>query len=186
MVAGALAGCRGERDGQAESAAAAGGARPAMGLTIRSGAFEPGSPIPHRYTGDGQDVSPPLEWTGLPEAARSLALICDDPDAPTPEPWVHWVIYDLPPQTASLPEGVPAEPRLTSPVRALQGRNSWGTVGYRGPAPPLGHGTHRYHFRLYVLDDRPTLEPGLTKNRLLAAIDEHIIATAEVVGLYHR
>ena len=159
---------------------------PAMNLTIQSSAFGEGQVIPGKYTGDGEDVSPPLTWSGVPADARELALICDDPDAPRPEPWVHWVIYKLPADTAGLPAGVPTQARLSEPPGAWQGRNSWPTIGYRGPAPPRGHGVHHYHFKLYALDAPLDLPPELTKDELLSRMQGHIIAEGELVGTYQR
>ena len=102
-----------------------------MTITITNDAFEDGKSIPKKYTGDGEDCSPPLTWSGVPSGAKQLALICDDPDAPSPEPWVHWVIYHLPADLTSLPEGIPADERLEQPPGALQGANSWTS----GPDP---------------------------------------------------
>lgn len=160
-----------------------------MTLGITSSAFENGAAIPKKHTGDGVDLSPPLAWSSLPEGTAELALLCDDPDAPTPEPWVHWVIYKIPKDQPGLPEGV--EPVQTPKALAgvLQGANSWSagnTVGYRGPAPPPGHGTHHYHFTLYALDTPLQLKPGLSKAALLAAMRGHILAEAELVGAYER
>src|SRR5262245_10597856 len=116
-----------------------------MAFTLRSPAFEPGQPIPKKHTGDGEDVSPPLTWDGVPDGTQEIALLCDEPDAPSREPWVHWVLYKISPDVRELPEGLPPRERLESPAGALQGRNSWTTgrtTGYRGPNPPSG--THRY------------------------------------------
>lgn len=157
-----------------------------MKLTIQSSAFSDGQVIPPQYTGDGEDLSPPLNWSGIPADARELALICDDPDAPRPEPWVHWVLYKLPADIRSLPAGVPGQARLSEPAGALQGRNSWPTTGYRGPAPPHGHGVHHYHFKLYALDTPLDLPPELTKDELLRRIEGHVIAAGELVGTYER
>ena len=160
-----------------------------MILDVRSDAFQQGQPIPVKYTGDGDDVSPPLAWDKPPDGTQAFALICDDPDAPSPEPWVHWVIYGIAGDVTSLPEGIPAGSQVDSPVSALQGKNSWSsgrTVGYRGPAPPKGHGVHHYHFKLYALDAKLDLEPGLTKKQLHDAIEPHVIATGELVGTYSR
>jgi Raf kinase inhibitor-like YbhB/YbcL family protein len=157
-----------------------------MSMTLRSAAFSHGKPIPLRHTADGQDLSPELEWSGVPAAAQELALIVDDPDAPTKEPWVHWIIYKLPSDTPGLPEGVGAAPRLNVPTGAIQGKNSWKTVGYRGPAPPKGHGVHRYFFKLHALDAALGLAPGLDKAALLEAMRDHIVAQAELVGTYSR
>jgi len=160
-----------------------------MSITVSSSAFAEGERIPKPFTGDGQDVSPPLRWEGIPEGAKELALICDDPDAPTAEPWVHWVIYKLPAALREFPQGMPAGARLDKPLAALQGRNSWNagrTIGYRGPAPPPGHGVHHYHFRLYALDCELAVNPGLDKKTLLRAMDGHVLAEGELVGTYQR
>jgi Raf kinase inhibitor-like YbhB/YbcL family protein len=160
-----------------------------MTFALHSTAFQQGQAIPARHTEDGEDVSPQLSWDQPPASTRQLAVICDDPDAPSPEPWVHWVIYGIPANMPTLPEGVPASDRFDSPVTALQGKTSWTsgqTVGYRGPAPPRGHGVHHYHFKLYALDRELDLQPGLTKAELLQAIEPHVIATTELVGTYAR
>jgi len=147
-------------------------------MKITSSAFTAGGPIPRRYTGEGEDVSPPLAWDAVPDGTKEFALICDDPDAPLPEPWVHWVVYRIPPDVRSLPEGDIGD--------AVEGRNSWGRIGYGGPMPPPGHGVHHYHFRLYALDAPLHLKPGTTKEDLLAAMAGHVLAEAEVVGTYRR
>ncbi len=157
-----------------------------MGITLRSVAFAEGEPIPRRYTGDGEDLSPPLSWEGLPAATRELAMIVDDPDAPTSEPWVHWVIYKLPATQEGLKEGVAPVPQPKSPPGSIQGKNSWGSLGYQGPAPPRGHGVHRYFFQLYALDRGLELPEGLDKAGLLKAIRGHILAQAELKGTYQR
>ena len=156
-------------------------------MTITSTAFKDGQPIPTKYTGEGDDVSPPLAWTGVHDGARQLALICDDPDAPTDEPWVHWVIYGLPPEITGLPEGVPTTEIVEAPS-AIQGVNGWPgrVIGYNGPMPPPGHGVHHYHFTLYALDVALELAPGASKAELLAAMDGHILATGELIGTYER
>ncbi len=157
-------------------------------MKLQSSAFTQGSPIPKKYTGEGSDVSVPLTWSGVPEGTAELALICDDPDAPRPQPWVHWVIYKIPAATTGLPEALPRQKRLATPSGALQGVNSWNTdnIGYRGPMPPPGHGVHHYHFRLYALDAALPVEPGLSKDELLAVMTGHIIAQAELTGTYQR
>jgi Raf kinase inhibitor-like YbhB/YbcL family protein len=160
-----------------------------MTIQITSSAFAQGHPIPKKYTGEGADVSPPLVWSGVPDTAKELALICDDPDAPRPEPWVHWVIYKIPVGTKGLPEGLPRKATLKEPAGAVQGKNSWtdsDVIGYRGPLPPKGHGVHHYHFKLYALDAAIDAEPGLEKNALLAKIKGHILAEGELVGTYQR
>jgi Raf kinase inhibitor-like YbhB/YbcL family protein len=161
-----------------------------MTFNLSSAAFADGRPIPQKYTGDGDDLSPPLSWQGAPEGRCEFALICDDPDAPSDEPWVHWVIYGIGPEVTSLPEGVPAaRPQLDKPIVARQGKNSWNsgvTVGYRGPLPPPGHGTHHYHFRLYALNRQLELPPSATKGEVLLAVQGHVLAEAELVGTYAR
>jgi Raf kinase inhibitor-like YbhB/YbcL family protein len=157
-------------------------------LNVTSDVLQQGKPIPKKYTGDGEDVSPPLSWSGVPAGTKQLALICDDPDAPRDEPWVHWVIYAIPPEAAGLPEGVPRSERLENPPGALQGRNSWpsDSIGYRGPAPPPAHDAHRYFFKLYALDTALKLEPGLSKDELLSAIKDHVLAEGQLLGTYDR
>ena len=160
-----------------------------MTIKIQCDAIAAGESIPRRYTGEGEDLSPPLSWTTLPEGTRELALICDDPDAPTPEPWVHWVLYKIPMSAGGLPEGLPAQAILEAPAGSCQGRNSWTsgrTIGYRGPMPPPKHGVHHYHFRLYALDTTLALEPGADKKRLLQAMQGHTLARGELVGTYER
>lgn len=162
----------------------------AMKISLNSNAFESGGQIPAKYSGEGDDVSPPLAWTDLPSGANELALICDDPDAPSSEPWVHWVIYGIGPDVRALPEGIKSNlPEVKEPIVARQGQNSWptgATIGYRGPLPPPGHGTHHYHFKLYALDAKLDLPPGATKQRLLDAMKDHVVAEGELVGTYER
>jgi Raf kinase inhibitor-like YbhB/YbcL family protein len=156
-------------------------------MTIRSEAFHHGQPIPKKHTGEGEDVSPALSWSNVPPTAKELALICDDPDAPTPEPWVHWVIYKIPVSAQGLPEHVEPSERLNAPIKgALQGKNTWPTIGYRGPMPPPGHGRHRYYFKLYALNAPLTLGPGADKAKLEEAMSGHIVAKAETMGTYER
>lgn len=150
-------------------------------MTLTSPSFNHGDPIPLRHTGDGINVSPPLAWAGVPAGTQSLALICDDPDAPA-KVWVHWVLYGLPPALAGLPEGVPTDPTL--PDGSRQGTNDSGTPGYDGPYPPKGK-PHRYFFKLYALDAEPALPPGATKAELLTAMGT-VLAEAELMGTYQR
>ncbi len=155
-----------------------------MAIQVTSPAFTAGASIPRKHSGEGDDLSPPLAWSGLPEGTQAVAVICDDPDAPTAEPWVHWVIYDLPPAAAGLPEGVPSQETLADGTK--QGLNTWPRLGYNGPMPPPGHGPHRYFFKVYALDAPTGLEPRATKSDILAAIDGHILAQGELVGTYER
>jgi Raf kinase inhibitor-like YbhB/YbcL family protein len=157
-----------------------------MSFILRSSAFADGQPIPRRHTGDGEDLSPPLSWTNLPPGTRELALIVDDPDAPTSQPWVHWVIYKLPADEQGLVEGIAPVARPTSPAGCAQGKNSWGSLGYKGPAPPKGHGVHHYVFQLFALKDALDLREGLDKGALLAAIRKHILTEVRLTGTYQR
>lgn len=163
-----------------------------MALILSSRAFADGAPIPVRYTGDGADCSPPLAWTGQPDGTRSLALIVQDPDAPGPQVWVHWLIWNIPTTAQGLEESVPRREHPGNPrqhlCQAVQGRNSWQSDnrGYRGPAPPRGHSIHHYHFHLYALDKVLTLPPGSGLELLLAAMSGHILAESLLVGTYER
>lgn len=155
-----------------------------MAISLTSPAFEAGGRIPEKHTGEGQDVSPALRWSGLPAETASIALICDDPDAPRAEPWVHWVIFNLRPSTTELPEGVKAVPEPT--IGVVQGLTDFGRVGYGGPMPPKGHGTHRYHFRIYALDTMLVIPGTPTKKTVLEAMRGHVLAEGELVGTYSR
>ncbi|MBN2299340.1 MAG: YbhB/YbcL family Raf kinase inhibitor-like protein [Deltaproteobacteria bacterium] len=150
-------------------------------MELRSNAFTQGAMIPSAYTCDGKDVSPPLAWTGLQAGTRSIALICDDPDAPAGT-WVHWVYYDIPPGTQELDEDV--DPVEYPSSGGTQGKNDFRKTGYGGPCPPSG--THRYFFKLYALDSELSLPPGRTKKELLDAMKGHIIGQAELMGKYER
>ena len=155
--------------------------RDPMPLTIRSPVLHEGGSIPARYTCDGEDVSPPLEWSGVPKGANTLALTCDDPDAPSGL-WVHWVVFDLPPSVTGLPEGVPPTPEISGGGR--QGKNDFRKIGYGGPCPPSG--THRYVFTLYALDSPSGLPAGATRQDLLAATKNHVLGQATLTGTYSR
>jgi Raf kinase inhibitor-like YbhB/YbcL family protein len=159
-----------------------------MAIEIRSSAFESGEPIPRKYTGDGQDLSPPITWSELPPGTMELALICDDPDAPSAEPWVHWVIFNIAAELSELPQGVGRQLRPDEVAGAVQGQNSWPSdnIGYRGPAPPPGSGRHRYVFKLYALDSLLELESGATKGSLLKAMSGHVLAEAQRIATYER
>jgi Raf kinase inhibitor-like YbhB/YbcL family protein len=152
-----------------------------MAMKLTSAAFQDGGLIPQKHTCDGEDVSPPLTWSDLPNETRSLALIADDPDAPRGT-WVHWVLYDLPPDARELPEAVP--PTESLPNGAKQGRNDFGKIGYGGPCPPGG--MHRYFFKLYALDRKLGLPAGKTKQELLDAMRGHVLAEAQLMGRYGR
>jgi Raf kinase inhibitor-like YbhB/YbcL family protein len=152
---------------------------------LSSPAFSHQGEIPARFTCEGQDLSPPLQWSGVPAKAKSLVLIVDDPDAPDPRApkttWVHWVLYNLPPSASGLPEGVNGE---ALPAGTLQGLNDWKRTGYGGPCPPVGR--HRYFHKLYALD---AVLPDLhtpTKAVVEKAMGGHVVATAELVGTFER
>lgn len=152
-----------------------------MAFELKSPAFTAGGAIPTLYTCQGRDISPPLAWTGAPEKTRSFVLICDDPDAPLGT-WDHWVYYNIPPSTSSLPEGMP---RKEKPEQGgIHGRSSFGDFGYGGPCPPWG--THRYFFRLYALDTMLDLESGVKKKGVLKAMEGHVLGTAELMGTYRK
>jgi len=157
-----------------------------MVLSLKSSEFIEGQQIPKPFTGEGTDRSPALDWANIPNGTKELALICDDPDAPTPEPWVHWVMYKIPPDLTKLGEGIPTDDRIKELDGVIQGKNTWGRIGYGGPMPPVGHGWHRYFFKLYALDSSLNLEPGATKDELLKAMDGHILAETELMGKYRR
>ena len=150
-------------------------------LKVESQAFKNGGMIPTKYTCDGEDVSPPISWSNGPECTKSYALIADDPDAPMGT-WVHWVIYNIPPDITRLDENVPKVEEL--PNGAVQGVNDFRRYGYGGPCPPGG--THRYYFKVYALDTELKDGPGLTKKKLLKRIEGHIIGYGELMGRYSR
>ncbi|MBW1720857.1 MAG: YbhB/YbcL family Raf kinase inhibitor-like protein [Deltaproteobacteria bacterium] len=152
-----------------------------MKIEITSSAFKEGGMIPRQYTCDGKDISPPLAWSGVPEGTKSLALICDDPDAPMGT-WVHWVLYGLPPDLQKLPEGIPDTEVLEN--GAKHGINDFRRYGYGGPCPPGG--THRYYFKIFALDTPMEMGPGLSKGELMKAMEGHILAQGELMGRYKR
>lgn len=152
-------------------------------MTITSSAFVHNGEIPTRYTCEGEDVSPPLSWSGVPAGTKSLVLIVDDPDAPDPAApkmtWVHFVLYNLPPTATGLPEAV-----KTLPAGTREGLNDWKRTGWGGPCPPIGR--HRYFFKLYALDTVLSDLGAATKARLEEAMKGHILARAELVGTYQK
>jgi len=189
LLAALAAGCSGEgadngggrkNSRSGEGQASKGGQK--MSLALKCAAFESGSRIPVKYTADGEDLSPPLSFEGVPEGTVTLALICDDPDAPVGT-WDHWVLFNIPPGTRGLAEGVEESPGL--PEGSIKGKNGWGKKGWRGPSPPPGR-AHRYFFRLYALDTKLDLEPGAARNAVLDAMKGHILDQAEIYGTYGR
>ena len=150
-------------------------------IKIKSAAFKHMQPIPPQYTCDGADISPPLSWSNVPPAAKSIALVADDPDAPAGT-WVHWVAYGLPPAVDSLPENIPKIDTLSG--GGIQGRNDFHRMGWNGPCPPGG--THRYFFKVYALDTMLNLPAGKTKQEIEKAMKGHILAKGELAGTYTR
>ncbi|MFO7557229.1 MAG: YbhB/YbcL family Raf kinase inhibitor-like protein [Desulfobacterales bacterium] len=156
-------------------------------LKVKSTAFDEGEMIPSEYTCDGENVSPDLSWKGAPGSVKSYAILVVDPDIPIPKflipEWVHWVVYNIPPEVTSIPRAFPKE---ASSVRSVkQGVTSYKKPGYHGPCPPFG--THRYYFKVYALDITLDLEPGkATRKKILAAINGHVLAYGELMGKYKR
>jgi Raf kinase inhibitor-like YbhB/YbcL family protein len=151
-----------------------------MDFQLTSTAFEEGRPIPRKYSGEGQNVSPPLKWTDPPPGTRSFALVCEDPDAPRGT-FTHWVAFNLPAVSREVSEAVPAEEGEANGMR--QGTNDFGKVGYGGPKPPPGK-PHRYVFKLFALDTRIDLPAAVKKDKLLAALRGHVRGEAQLVGTY--
>ena len=151
-------------------------------LTLTSTAFEQDGQIPSKYTGEGEDLSPPLSWTGTPAGTKTFAMIVDDPDAPDPKApkmiYVHWVLHNIPANTTSLPENAT---KAGLPAGTVQGMTDFGRKDYGGPMPPIG--THRYFFKLYALDTELNLDAP-TKPELLKAMEGHILAQTELMGTY--
>ena len=156
-----------------------------MALSIQSSEFEHGAAIPTIYTCQGDDISPPISWEGVPEGTQSLALIVHDPDVPSPDKpvriWVHWVLYNLPADTAGLSQHTTS---AQLPAATLEGRNDWNRTGYGGPCPPMGR--HRYFFTLYALDTMLGDLHQPTKDQLEKAMQGHILAEAELIGTYQK
>lgn len=156
-----------------------------MALVLTSTAFTNHDEIPTLFTCEGEDIAPPLSWTGTPDGTRSLALIVDDPDAPDPNApkrtWVHWILYNMPPSTGSLPPGA-----LTGdlPAGTQEGLNDWHRTGYGGPCPPIGR--HRYYFKLYALDIVLADLKTPVKSKLEAAMEGHVLAKATLMGTYQK
>ncbi len=156
-----------------------------MGFELRSPSFSANGAIPRKHTCEGEDVSPELRWTGVPDGAKSLVLVVDDPDAPDPKApkmtWVHWVLYDIPADATGLPEGIEAG---DLPPGTRQGRNDWKRTGYGGPCPPIGR--HRYFHKLYALDATLGNLGEPTKAELERALEGKVLAKAELIGTYEK
>lgn len=161
--------------------------RPIPRIQLSSPAFRYGATIPKIYTGDGQDISPPLQWSGAPKSTRQFVLLVEDPDVSGPDPWVHWVMYDIPSDARQLPEKMPSDPQLTHPVQARQGVNSFGKTGYMGPLPPPESGAHRYFFKLFAVNVRELQLPSQpSAQNVRQAIEGHIVGEGGFMGRYQR
>jgi Raf kinase inhibitor-like YbhB/YbcL family protein len=160
--------------------------RLAASLFVASPAFCANGAIPPKHSAQGENVSPALYWSDVPQETKELLLICEDPDAPRAKPFVHWTLYGLSPELTGLPEGVPAMDLLASIDNARQGKNSAGQIGYAGPMPPVGHGVHHYHFQLFALDTSLRFEHQLDRDDLIAAMSGHVLASGEMIGTYQR
>ena len=189
-----IAGCKRETSSVADSAAGAAGSAASidtglgsnsMTIKVTSSAFQQGGSIPSQYTCEGKDISPPLAWSGAPANAKTIAMIVDDPDAPDPAKpqrvYVHWVVYNIPVSTTSLPENAA---KSGMPKGAVQGKNDWGKPEYGGPCPPIGR--HRYFFKFYALDTELTGLSGATKADLERAMKGHVVDSGELMGTYQK
>ena len=157
-----------------------------MSLRLKSSAFQNDREIPKRFTGEGEDISPTLQWSGVPVGTKEFVIICEDPDAPQPTPFVHWLLYNISPSITFLSEGIPSWKEVDAPVRVQQGKNSFGKIGYNGPFPPIGHGIHHYLFKLYALNSTLAVPPGATKEELSKAMEGHILDAAQLTGKFIR
>jgi Raf kinase inhibitor-like YbhB/YbcL family protein len=152
-------------------------------ISVSSPSVQASAAIPAHYTAYGDGVSPALQWTRV-DGARAYALLVEDPDAKGPQPFVHWLAWNIPANVTSLPEGLQEQPRLTDPDGVLQGRNTRGSMGYYGPKPPVGDPAHHYHFQVYALDTVLDVPFGSDRDTLLKAMQGHVIGKGEVVGKY--
>jgi len=157
----------------------------ANNFSIQSSAFDNGAWIPTKFTADGQNLSPPLSWSGAPKGTQSFAIIVSDPDAPGAEPFTHWVIFNIPATVGNLPENITNQENPDQPAAGVQGNNSFGQIGYGGPSPPPGP-AHHYHFTIYALDATMNLQPGCSADDLTQSMQGHILAQTELVGCYGR
>lgn len=174
-----MAGCLGDGDGDG------GTGTPVGDIDVSSSAFEDGESMPTRYTANGADVSPPLSIGNVPADAAALAIVVDDPDAPNP-PFTHWLCWAIPPDTTSVPDGIPRQERVSSLGDAVQGQNDMGDLGYRGPAPPADDGAHRYRFTVIALESSLGLEPGATRSAVDDAVAGNVLDRGRLTGTYDR
>lgn len=154
-------------------------------LRVESSAFKEGQPIPasHAGVGVGEDASPPLKFGEVPAGTKSLLIVMEDPDAPEPKPFVHWVLFNVPPDLKELRTGVPAHGRVRE-IDALQGSNSRGNVGYFGPKPPAGDPPHHYHFQVFALSEKLAVAPHATRAQVLAAAQGKVLAAGRLMGTF--
>jgi len=152
-----------------------------MSIILQSPSFKNGEMIPSKHAYDKENISPAIYWSNIPSGTKSIALICEDPDAPVGN-WVHWVIFNIPPTKKGLDENIPKVEKL--PDGSIQGRNDYGKIGYGGPCPPSG--THRYFFKVYALDTMLNLQSGCLKSDLVRAMKGHILDEGEFYGNYRR
>ena len=150
-------------------------------IKLTSTAFKEGEAIPRQFTCDGVNISPPLEWSGVPKTAKTIAIIADDPDAPSGT-WVHWVLYNLPAENIGIVENLPANENLRA--GGFHGKNDFGNIGYGGPCPPTG--SHRYFFKIYAVDSELPLKAGATKAEVEKALEGHILAQGQLMGIHRR
>lgn len=163
-----------------------GGSRMPRRIDIHSDAFADDGPIPVRYSGEGDNLSPPLRWSGVPSETRELVLVCEDPDAPSPKPFLHWIMSGISPDADRLPEAMSKVHEPGELPGAKQGDNSAKQAGYTGPKPPMGHGPHHYHFELFALDEPLQMNETPDRANLMKAMAGHVVAYGEVVGVYER
>ena len=156
----------------------------APSLSVESSAFRNGQPIPQKHAG-AHGRSPALKWSEAPSKAHEIVVLCEDPDAPRPQPFVHWIVTGLPPETVELPEGLPPSSTPLS-SGAAQGRNDMRKDGYYGPEPPPGHGVHHYHFQVFAVDRQLDLRAPIERDQLVEALRDHVLAWGELVGTYER
>jgi Raf kinase inhibitor-like YbhB/YbcL family protein len=185
---------RSVRAGSENLAATKVGSAASRTLEVTSSVFSSGQTLPRASTADGEGLPPPLTWNGVPGNARSMVVICEDPDAPLPEPFVHWLVYGIPARPGTADATDPGTANATA-VGTLdvanlgsvrQGENSKGGKGYTAAAPPPGHGVHHYHFQVFALDEDLALEPGAGRSALLEAMRGHVVAWGDLVGTYER
>lgn len=155
-------------------------------IRVTSPAFENESPLPTRYTADGEGLSPPLEWSGVPREAASLVLLVEDADSPTPQPLVHGIVWGLPGKDGRIEEGALSHPEREPFLRSHMGRNSFLAARYQPPRPPAGHGPHRYAFEIFALDVMPYFDAHPGRQRLLECLRSHAIDKGMIIGTYER